>query len=313
MRFITAQEIETVLSWPEVVDVVRDAMIEVSSGGMIAPPRVRMAIDDVNGMGMMPGAVRKPAVHGIKLNSLYPGNPKKGLSGHLGMMVLFDSSTGLPVALLEAGALTALRTPAATVLATQTLAKKDASVFAILGTGEQAHRHLDAFLECCSPREIRIWGRRTEAAEALAATANDPDKVRAVDDIRDAVTGADVITTVTSSPTPILQGEWLQPGQHVNLVGSSMRTSREIDAEGVTRLRFFVDSRDSASKQAGEYLEELEQGRISEEHIIGEIGEVLLGNVDGRTSDAQITGYKSLGVAAQDLVVSWAIAQKLGL
>lgn len=317
MHLVSAKEVEAALSWPEVVDVVKNAMIEVSKGRIVAPQRSMMPVDGRNSMGVMPGAMQNPAVHGIKLISLYPDNPKKGLSSHQGLMAIFDSETGTPIAGLEAGALTALRTPAATVAATHALARKNAEIFTILGTGEQAHRHIEAFLACTTAKEIRVWGRRYDAAKALIQRLQSLNPtasiVHAVEDIRQAVAGADVITCATAAPSAILKGAWLEAGQHVNLVGASIRKFREIDGEGVSRLRYFVDSRDSATSQAGEYLDELENGTITADHIICEIGEVLGGDVEGRLNDEQITGYKSLGVAAQDLSVSWAIVQKLGL
>ncbi len=313
MHIVTAEEVETALGWPQAVDILKTTMIDVSLGKIHAPLRTIMPIADNNCMGMMPGAMDNPPVHGIKLLSLYPENPKKGLSSHQGMMLIFDSKTGTPIASLEAGALTALRTPAATVLATGILARENAEIHTILGAGEQAQKHLEAFLACGNAREIRLWARRPEAATALLQQMNAPTHVRAVVNIRDAVTDADIITCVTASPAPVLKGAWLEAGQHVNLVGSSVRKFREIDSEGVALLRYFVDYRESANAQAGEYLDELELGNIGENYIIGEIGEVLNGDIQGRTDENQITAYKSLGVAPQDLSISWAILQKLGL
>jgi len=146
MRIITTEEVEETLSWSETVDILNDAMIKISKGKTSAPLRTMMPLGNNNGMGMMAGAMENPAVHGIKLISLYPDNPQKGLSSHQGIMVIFDSKTGTPIAGLEAGALTALRTPAATVLATYALAREDAAIHTILGAGEQAQRHLEAFL-----------------------------------------------------------------------------------------------------------------------------------------------------------------------
>jgi alanine dehydrogenase len=313
MRIVSAQEVEKLLSWSETVEILKGAMIDVSMGRTQAPLRSMMPVGNNNAMGMMAGAMDTPPVHGIKLLSLYPDNPKLGLSSHQGIMVIFDSKTGTPIAGLEAGALTALRTPAASVLATGILARENSQIHTIIGAGEQGQRHLEAFLACGSAKEIRVWARRPQAADALLKRIGAPSLARVVEDIKDAVTGADIVTCVTASPTPVLKGAWLENGQHVNLVGSSVRNFREIDGEGVSLLRYFVDFRESANAQAGEYLEELEQGRITKDYIVGEIGEVLSGSIQGRTDKNQITGYKSLGVAAQDLSVSWAILQKLGI
>jgi len=313
MHIVTAEQVASTLSWQQTVAILKQTMIEVSQGRIHAPLRSAMPVSDKNLMGIMPGAMENPPVHGIKLLSLYPDNPKKGLSSHQGLMVIFDSQTGTPIAALEAGALTALRTPAATVLATNHLARKDAKVHTIIGGGEQAERHLEAFLACGNAEQIRLWARRPEAAKEILEKINAPAHVSVINDIEEAVGGADIVTCVTAAPTAVLKGAWLQPGQHVNLVGSSVRQFREIDSEGVALLRYFVDYRPSTNAQAGEYLDELEQGNITEDYIIGEIGEVLNGDIEGRTGNQQITAYKSLGVAPQDLSVSWAILQKLGL
>jgi len=313
MHIITAEQVASTLSWQQTVAVLKQAMIEVSQGRIQAPLRTAMPVSANNLMGIMPGAMENPSVHGIKLLSLYPDNPKKGLSSHQGLMVIFDSPTGTPIATLEADALTALRTPAATLLATNHLARKHAKTHTILGGGEQAERHLEAFLACGNATQIRLWARRPEAAKQILKKINAPAHVSVIEDLEEAVHGADIVTCVTAAPTAILKGVWLEPGQHINLVGSSVPQYREIDSEGVTLLRYFVDYRPSTKAQAGEYLEELEKGNITEDYIVGEIGEVLNGDIEGRTSDQQITAYKSLGVAPQDLSVSWAILQKLGL
>jgi alanine dehydrogenase len=313
MHIVTAEQVASTLSWEQTVEILKQTMIEVSKGRIRAPLRSMMPVSNNNLMGIMPGAMENPPVHGIKLLSLYPDNPKKGLSSHQGLMVIIDSQTGTPVAGLEAGALTALRTPAATVLATNHLARKNAKIHTIIGGGEQAERHLEAFLACGNATQIRLWARRPEAAIALLEKINAPAHVSVINDIEEAVGGADIVTCVTASPTAVLKGAWLEPGQHINLVGSSVRKYREIDSEGVGLLRYFVDYRPSTNAQAGEYLDELDEGNITEDYIVGEIGEVLNGDIKGRTDDKQITAYKSLGVAAQDLSVSWAILQKLGL
>ena len=313
MHIVTAEQVESTLSWKQVVEILGQTMIEVSQRRFLGPLRSMMPVNNNNLMGIMPGSMENPAIHGIKLISLYPDNPQKGLSSHQGLMVIFDSKTGTPVAGLEAGSLTALRTPAATVLATNQLARNDAKVHTILGGGEQAQRHLEAFLTCGNATQIRLWARRPQSAKELLKKISAPSHVSVIEDIEEAVNGADIITCVTASPTAILKGAWLEPGQHINLVGSSVRKYREIDSEGVALLRYFVDYRESTNAQAGEYLEELEQGNITEDYIVGEIGEILNDDIKGRTDDNQITAYKSLGVAPQDLSVSWAILQKLGL
>lgn len=309
---ISAEEIARAMPVGECVDVIEQAMRSVSAGQTDQPLRSIMKLPDGNGMGIMPGAMRDPSVHGMKLISLYPDNPKRGLSSHQGLMLIFDTPTGTPIACLDASKLTALRTAAASAAATRVLARPESKTLAILGAGEQADHHLPAQMAVRDFKQIRVWTRTFEHARDFAQRhAGDAAEIVAFDTAREAVSGADVIVTVTSSPGPVLKGRWLEPGQHVNLVGSSVATAREIDDAGVAAGRFFVDTRSGAQVQAGEYLHALRSGAITEAHLLGEIGEVYSGKLAGRSSDAEITIYKSLGTAAQDLSLGYEVWRKL--
>ncbi len=308
IRVIAGKDIDAALPLAEGVEVIDAAMREVSAGRANLPLRWLMPLPEGNAMGIMPGAMRSPPVHGMKLISLYPDNPRKGLPSHLGMMLLFDTMTGMPLAVIDAARLTTRRTAAATVVATRTLARPDARVHALIGTGALAGAHIEAFAAARPFAETRVWGRRREAADALAVRHPG---VTVVDTIEEAVAVADVVTTLTASKTPVLLGKWLEPGQHVNLVGASMVNAREIDDEGVARGRFYTDFRGSAEEQAGELIGATAAGAVGSDHLLGEIGSVLLGDLPGRTDAADITIYKSHGLAAQDLAYGHAVYRRL--
>lgn len=308
MRNLDAESLAKHLTIAECVQCVRDALVAVSEGDAIQPLRTIMPLGHGNGMGSMPGALINSRVHGIKLTNLYPGNPAQGRSSHLGLMVVFDNATGECIGILDAGLLTAMRTAAASVVATQALARPHPRVFTILGAGEQAEWHVRAFRETFDATEIRIWARNRHKAESFAKAAGDD--LFVVDDIPSAIAGADVVTTVTGSREAFLAGELLQAGQHVNLVGASMADAREIDDEGVAIGRLFTDSRTSAEHQAGELLGAIESGRVGRDHLLGEVGEVLTGRIAGRLDAADITIFKSHGVIAEDLAVAAYVMNK---
>jgi ornithine cyclodeaminase len=258
-------------------------------------------------MGVMPGYLADPPCYGVKLVSLFPGNPARGLSSHRGAVVLFEVETGGPVAMLDAGALTAIRTAAASAVATRVLAREDASVLALIGCGEQAEHHLDAMQAVRPITHVRVVGRSAETAGRFAADAlaRFPAlNIQSGTDVEGAVTGADIICTVTSSDKPVLQGDWLEPGQHLNVVGASIPSKREVDDAAILRAHLVVDYRPSTFAQAGEIVDMIAQGRIDAAHVKAEIGEVLSGQAPGRTDPRQITLYRSLGIAAQDLAAA---------
>jgi ornithine cyclodeaminase len=224
-------------------------------------------------------------------------------------MLLFDSGTGQPLAALDCHALTRMRTAAASAVATRALARRDAKVLAIIGPGDLAGPHLDAISAIRPVEEVRIWGRSKTKADAFAAARR---HVRVAGSVEQAVKGADIICTLTSSREPLLEGAWLEPGQHLNLVGSSLRSSREVDDETVRRGYFIADSRSHALSQAGELLHAIEQRVVDQSHVKGEIGEILSGKLPGRIGADQITIYKSLGHAAQDIALAHALFLRAG-
>jgi ornithine cyclodeaminase len=270
-------------------------------------------------LGLMPGYIGgESECFGVKIVSKYERAPGDPHGSHVGAVLLLDASTGLPIALLEGGTLTAIRTASMTALATDALARSDARRLAMLGTGEEAWYHVRALVHVRPFDDILIWGRSPQRAGALVERlrAAGIGGVRVVGDVAEALAQADVACTVTSAKEPFVRGEWLRPGLHLNLVGSAIPTTAEVDDATVARGRFFVDYIDAARAAAGELLSAIRTGVVREDHVAGEIGEVLLGRVPGRRAADEITIYKSLGVTTQDLAAghrAWREARARGL
>jgi ornithine cyclodeaminase len=254
-------------------------------------------------MGIMAGHLGKPAGHGVKVLSLYPDNPTFGRSSHSGLYLLFDGATGLPVLCMDAAVLTAIRTAASTAVASRVLARPDSQVLAILGLGEQAHSHIAAMRAVHPIRRIIAWGRDRAKLEAFAAANG----VEMAASAAEAVAQADIIVTATPAKAPFLTAAMLRPGQHVNAVGASVAFMQELDADVVPAVRFVTDYRPSLEPQAAEVIAARRLGLIAADHDIPEIGEVIAGQAAGRRGAGDITLYRSLGIAAQDLAAAHVI------
>ena len=309
MRLIDREEVARRLTYEVCLPIVRSAMIEFSKGETLQLLRSILPLSEGRMFGVMPGAMGARACFGAKLISVYPENFARGVQSHQGVVVLFEPETGTPVCVVHAGEITAIRTAAASAVATDALARKDAKRLALLGYGEQAGTHARAIARVRSLEEVVVWGRAVERAREFAVRmeAELGVEVRAVESAREAVAEADVVCTLTSAAEPILLGEWVRPGTHVNVVGSSYAGPAEVDTELVRRSRFFVDSREGVLAQGAEFLRAKAAGVVGDEHIVGEIGQVLAGDVVGRTSAEEITVYKSLGHVVQDLACAWAL------
>ena len=297
----------------ECIDLMHRTMSAVSEGRVVLPLRsILMMPGDLGMMGNMPGYLGDPECFGVKLVSLIPRNKPPQYSSHLGIVLLFEVEHGQPVALLDAAEITAIRTAAVSGLATRLLARPDASSLTVLGAGEQASSHLAAMLAVRKLRRIRVWGRDPDKAAAFAREeeAKHGVAIEVAPTVREAVEHAEIICTVTKAREPILFGDWIEPGTHLNVVGSSVATTAEIDIPTVVRSRFFVDYRSSTITEGGDYLRALRAGAITPEHILGEIGEVANGSKVGRTSPVDVTLYKSLGIAPQDLASAYYVLQK---
>ena len=295
----------------DAIAIVDAAMRDLSSGRVISPQRTVMSVNPATRLGLMPGAMPDLGRFGLKVVSLSSDAPKYGLPSHQGLMLLFDDATGRPLAALDTHALTRLRTAAASAVATRALARTDAATLAIIGCGDLAAPHIDAISIVRPIRRVILWSRTKENARKLAERRASRDQdVSVTDTVEEAVSEADIVCTLTASPMPVLQGAWLKPGQHINLVGSSLRAPREADDEVVALGTFIADQREHALSQAGEFCHAVEAGRVGLDHLKGEIGEVLLGRVAGRTGEGEITIYKSLGHVAQDIAVAEAAVSR---
>jgi len=306
MRIIDRQEVAERLTYEACIPIVREAMIAFSSGATRQHLRSIIPLAGGRAFGIMPGALGESSPFGAKLISVYPDNPAMGRQTHQGVVVLFEPVTGEPVCVAHAGEITAIRTAAASAVATDALARRDAHRLAILGCGEQAATHARAIPKVREIREIGVWGRSPERARAFAARmgAELGLPVSAEGDVQRLVGEADVICTVTAAREPILKGAWVRPGTHLNLVGSSAAGPVEVDNELVVRSRFIADSREGVLRQGAEFLKAKEAGLVGDDHIVAEVGQVLAGDIDGRRSDAEITVYKSLGHVVQDLAAA---------
>jgi ornithine cyclodeaminase/alanine dehydrogenase-like protein (mu-crystallin family) len=313
IRVLRGAEVRQLLPMTECIDLMQRTMIAVSEGRVVLPLRSILVMPGDRGMmGMMPGYLADPECFGVKLVSLIPRNKPPQYSSHLGLVLLFEADHGQPVALLDAAEITAIRTAAASGLATRLLARPEAGDLALLGAGEQARSHLEAMLSVRALRRIRVWGRDRDKARlfAQAQGARHRIAIETSPTVREAIAGADIICTTTKAREPILQGDWLTPGTHLNVVGSSIAAAAEIDTSAVVRSRFFVDRRESTIHEGGEYLRALKSGAITADHILGEIGEVANGSKIGRTSQLDVTLYKSLGIAPQDLASAHHVLEK---
>ena len=309
MRFIDRDEVARRLTYERCIPIVRDAMIALSRGETRQLLRSIIPLAEGRMFGIMPGALGERAPFGAKLISIYPENFAKGVQSHQGLVILFDPDTGAPVAAVHAGEITAIRTAAASAVATDALARPNASRLAILGYGEQAATHARALGKVRRLEAIAVWGRSPDRARDFARRMETElgVTVAAVDSVEKAVAGADIVCTVSHASEPILLGRWLSPGTHVNLVGSSRAGPVEVDNDLVVRARFIADSREGVLAQGAEFLRAKAAGLIGDDHIAAEIGQVLAGDIPGRRTAEEITAYKSLGHVVQDLATAWAL------
>jgi ornithine cyclodeaminase len=309
MKFIDRDEVARRLTYEACIAIVREAMIAFSKGETRQLLRAIIPLADGHLFGVMPGALGDSAAFGAKLISVYPENFSKGRQSHQGLVVLFEPETGEPVCVVHAGEITAIRTAAASGVATDALARRSAVRLAILGYGEQAETHARALLKVRTIQSVHVWGRSQERAEHFCRHMNAELRIpfeRAAQ-VEEAVGDADIVCTVTAAHEPILKGAWVRPGTHINLVGSGFAGPTEVDTDLVVRSRFYVDSREGVLRQGAEFLKAKESGAIDDSHIVGEIGDVLAGAVEGRRSETEITAYKSLGHVVQDLASAWAL------
>ena len=304
----SAQDVERLLPMRDCVGVMEQAFGDLQRGFLHHPLRTFWVPPGVDGGTMWMAAYRsrpKP-MFGTKLLFVLNDNPSRGLDSHQGQVILADGETGELRALLDASAVTAIRTAAVSALATRLLAREDARVLAIVGTGVQARKHLESIPLVRGIERILVAGRSSEHArrfvESVSAPA--PAELIAAESAEAAVDAADIVVTVTDSPTPVIHREWLKPGTHVNAVGASRPTAWEIDPRIYADASVFCDRRESLNVEAGDYLQAVANGFVRGLDAIGELGELIVGDRVGRISREQITVFRSLGLAMEDLAAA---------
>jgi ornithine cyclodeaminase len=312
LMVIDAGAVSRLLTYEVCIPVVAAAMRALSSGVTRQLPRTIIPLAGGDAFGLMPGALAPDGYFGAKLIGVMADPDRPGRSRHRGVVALFEPGSGRPVCVADAEEITRIRTAAASAAATDVLTAPGAARLAILGCGVQAIAHAEAIAAIRPLAEIRIWGRSLERATAAAAALKAKLGVAAqpFDDVRAAIADAEIICTTTAARDPILFGETVPDGAHVNLVGSSAAHAAEADSELVRRSRFFVESRESLDKY-GELQRASAAGLIGDNHVAGEIGEVMLGIRPGRTSASDVTVYKSVGHAVQDLAAAAYLFERL--
>lgn len=312
MIVIGGSEVTRLLPYKSAIGVLRGAMTALSNGTSLQLLRSVVTLDDERIFAIMPGALTRAGYFGAKLISVFPDPEREGRATHRGIVALFDGEKGIPLCVVDGEAITLIRTASASAVATDFLARPESSLLAILGCGVQAEAHVSAISLIRDLRAVVIWGRSRDnansLAERIAVSTGLPTAVAA--DVESAVRSADIVCTVTSSREPILKGCWVGAGTHVNLVGASGPRSAEADSELLRRGRYFVDSRKAALLHAGEFLRAKSDGVIDDRHILGEIGQVIMGQCPSRLSADDITIYKSLGHAVQDIASAAYVYEK---
>jgi ornithine cyclodeaminase/alanine dehydrogenase-like protein (mu-crystallin family) len=314
LLILTHAEVERLLPMSECISVMEDALSALARGEFDQPLRTIFKPERAKGvMAMMPSfrAGEQP-LFGLKAICVFPGNPKMGKDAHQGGVILFDGKTGEPLAMVNASAITAIRTAAVSGVATRALAREDARDLAIIGAGVQAGPHLTA-LACVRPlTRARVASRTLQSAATFAEQMQPhfPFPIEPVESTEAAMRGADLIVTATTSREPVLRRQWISPGVHINAIGTFAPSAREIDTETMVAATLFVDRRESALNEAGDYLIAANEGAIGSDHIRAELGEVLIKSHGGRSSRDEITIFKSLGLAIEDLAAAAHVYQK---
>ncbi len=314
------EDVSNLLPMKDCIDVMREALKALARGDAVLPLRQVLQQPDGQGaLGVMPVFLGNPELLGVKVISVFAGNQDTRYESHQGAVLLFETHNGRLLGMVDASSITAIRTAAVSGVATDVLANKDVENLAILGSGTQASTHLSSMLLVRRARNVKVWSRNVDHAKRFASNHSNLHgiQVEAVRTAEDAVRDSDLICTTTAAKSPILEGAWLSPGAHVNAVGASVPSYRELDTNAVSKSRFFVDRRESALNESDDFMIPRQEGVITNEHILGELGELLLGRVVGRQSVEEITVFKSLGIAVEDVAAAYhvytkALQEKLG-
>jgi len=312
--FINKEKVASLLPMEECIEVMEKMFRSLAAGECLQPLRNIMWLPDRSGvLGMMPGHAAKLGVMGIKVITVFHANSEAGLPSHQGIVMLFDAKKGQPLMLFDALEITAIRTAAASAVATKLLSRENSSTLAIIGSGEQAKRHVESMLLVRNIKQINVWSRNEKNAKHLVNELSGEYNlnIHLKKNAQQAVEHADIICTVTSSKEPVVMGEWIAPGTHINAVGSSTPFTRELDTPAILRSKLFADRYESLFNEAGDFLIPKKEGAVTDEHVKAEIGEVLSGTKKGREHNEEITVFKSLGIAAEDIFSAYHIYEKL--
>lgn len=310
MRVISAAEVEKVLDYPSLIDRLRTAF----RSNAVAPLRHHHTLPapgGAEGIMLLKPVWRAGGPAAVKVVNVFPTNAERGLPAVLGAVLLFDGDTGAPVAAIDGQSLTVRRTAAASALAADYLAREDATSLLVVGTGQLAPALALAHATVRPIRDVRVWGRSTEkAAKTASWLAGQGLPARAVDGLKEATGQADLISCATLAKAPLIRGEWLKPGAHLDLVGGFTPEMREADDEAMRRARIFVDTREGALAEAGDLTQPITDGVIATSDIAGELAELCRGQARGRTNGDEITLFKSVGTAVEDLAAAELAAER---
>jgi alanine dehydrogenase len=313
---LSAEDVRRVLPVHACIEVMRDAFVALAEGRATVPVRTALTVSDRDDrMLLMPAVMRSSTPwFGAKVLSVVPGNPAKGCDSHQGVIVLFEGESGSVVAMIEAGAVTAIRTAAVSAVATQALARPDACCLALIGSGVQAASHLAAMAAVRPLREVRVWSPNRERCAAFVKRATDEFGVNtetgqriaisAVARPRDAVSEADIICVVSGATTPVIESSWIRAGTHINAVGAHRPRERELDTATIQRARVFVDYLPSAMEEAGDILIPIEEKAIESTHVLGDLTGLVTNRVEGRIDPKDVTVFKSVGLAIEDIAAA---------
>jgi ornithine cyclodeaminase len=308
VHLYSAEQVHSALDFNALADA-----IALSLGAASAPLRHAHALSARDSLLLMPAwSTGESGAIGVKLVTVMPGNRERGLETVNAVYAVFDRASGAPLAVIDGDALTVRRTAAASLLAARYLARPDARNVLVVGTGRLAPYMARAHCARCEVTRLRIWGRNGEGAQTLAQTLRDEGlPAQAVDDLESAVRDSDIVSCATTATTPIIRGAWLAPGTHVDLVGGFRRSMREADDTAVCRARIYVDTYAGALTEAADIADPLERGVIGREHVRGELAELVAGSVAGRGSADEITLFKSVGTALEDLAAAQLLLARL--
>jgi len=309
---LSQKDVESILTIEDCLPAVETAFSELAAGKTIMPQRAVIPVSDHKGIFLaMPAYIGgEMDALGLKLVTVYPNNPtEKSLPTILGTLMLCDSSTGQAIAIMEAGYLTAVRTGAASGVATKYLAREDSKIGVIFGAGGQARKQLEAVQMVRPFEKVYVIDLNKNIRDQFAKEMGELLGFEAIptDDVKSAVESADIIITASSSPEPVFDGNWMKPGTHVNNIGSHSPAARELDTTCVKRSKFVADLKEANLAEAGDLLIPIKEGAITEDHVYASLGEIVIGKKKGRETEEEITVFKSCGLAIQDVSTAYAI------